>query len=345
MTTCKGCGVKLQSDDSLKVGYQINEKHAYCQRCYRLVHYGEITHTLSMDFNYQTIANQINLSASLLVWIVDLLDIESSLISGINRIFNYQKIIIIATKRDLLPKKVNDKKLIAFIKGRLNAFDIEIKDILLVGKTTKTDLILNYIKSHLTSQQVTFIGQANAGKSTLINRLTHNNSLTVSYYPGTTLDMITLNYPEFTIYDSPGFGNPHNYLWYLKKEDLKYVIFKNPLKEKIYQIYSAQSFAIENLVRFDISPQDKCSVVFYFSEFLNIHRGKLINADKYWDNINSNLLKTNNLIIKKKHLNLLPAPFDIVIKGLGWIKIINPIDSLSVYVHQDVDVIIRKVMI
>lgn len=345
MITCKGCGIKLQVNDPLLPGYQVDLNHDYCQRCYRLRHYGEIAHTLALDFNYQTIANQINQSDSLLVWIVDLLDIESSMISGINRIFNYQKIIMIGTKQDLLPKSLNEKKIINFLKQRLAAFDIKIADLILVGKNTNLNYILDFIKRNLISKQVAFIGQANAGKSTLINRLLNQANLTVSPYPGTTLDMISIDYPEFTIYDSPGFSNSSNYLWYIRPEDIKYVTIKVPLKPKIYQIYQPQSFTIANLVKLDVIPQDRASLIFYFSESLKIHRGKLtgLNDAEIVDHYQQ--LKTKDLKIKKKRINLIEPPFDIVVKGLGWIKVTKPLQEVIIYVAEAVEVVVRKALI
>ena len=37
---CYGCGCKLQNTDKEKIGYTPKEDSNYCQRCFRLMHYG-----------------------------------------------------------------------------------------------------------------------------------------------------------------------------------------------------------------------------------------------------------------------------------------------------------------
>ena len=40
---CKGCGARLQNDDENAIGYVPTLDSSYCQRCYRIRHYGDVT--------------------------------------------------------------------------------------------------------------------------------------------------------------------------------------------------------------------------------------------------------------------------------------------------------------
>ena len=44
MKKCKGCGIELQHKDREGVGYVADLKQDYCQRCFRLLHYGDTSH-------------------------------------------------------------------------------------------------------------------------------------------------------------------------------------------------------------------------------------------------------------------------------------------------------------
>ena len=41
MKKCKGCGIILQDEDNSKIGYVKSLDQDYCQRCFRLTHYGD----------------------------------------------------------------------------------------------------------------------------------------------------------------------------------------------------------------------------------------------------------------------------------------------------------------
>ena len=42
MKKCKGCGAPIQNKDPKMTGYSINLEQDYCQRCFRLTHYGDL---------------------------------------------------------------------------------------------------------------------------------------------------------------------------------------------------------------------------------------------------------------------------------------------------------------
>ena len=75
MKKCKGCGVKLQNDDPKKTGYVTSIEQDYCQRCFRLTHYGD---TKSLDFetinNDETYKIYDNYKKEIYILIIDAFD-------------------------------------------------------------------------------------------------------------------------------------------------------------------------------------------------------------------------------------------------------------------------------
>lgn len=349
MKRCKGCGAVLQHDNPQMLGYSPKAESEYCQRCFRLKHYDDLVTNYKDAIDYYAVAKQINQLDTLLVWVVDVFDFESNMVTAINRLFNYQDIVMIATKRDLLPQAITSQKLKQFIESRLAFYDIEIKDYVISGKGQyyNDDAIWEMIHQYRHGRAVTFIGQANAGKSTILNRLIQTNDLTVSKYPGTTLDLIALQHQDYQIYDTPGFNNQQSMLWVSKSQDLKAIVPTAMIKPKVFQLYEDQSFAIAGLVRLDIEIDQAASVIFYFANQLPIHRGKIVNADRLWSEEKHPSLKPliEKINRKQQRLHLLQTPMDIVIYGLGWICIHGNVKQVTVTTHQAVEVITRKAMI
>ena len=119
---CIGCGSIVQSDNPKKAGFvpssKLNseEEDVICRRCFRLKNYNEITPLEITKDDYLKIIGEIARTDSLIVKIIDIFDIEGSLIPQIQKLTNYNDLVIVANKRDLLPKTVKDSKLIHHLK-------------------------------------------------------------------------------------------------------------------------------------------------------------------------------------------------------------------------------------
>ncbi len=103
---CSGCGVALQDENILKLGYTINMDNDLCMRCYRLQHYGEYESVSSSLVDYPNILEMVNNSHDLVLYVVDIINIPVDL----NMINEYltNDIVLVINKRDLLPISVKD---------------------------------------------------------------------------------------------------------------------------------------------------------------------------------------------------------------------------------------------
>jgi len=165
---CFGCGSKLQTDNPKLAGYIPTEKFrlsSYCQRCFRIMHYG-------MQFKSETpkeiksIIKAINNDNKHVVFLVDFLSIDSKVIDIFNQI-NQKKILLIS-KSDIIPKSIKENMIKAFLVSFYH-INIEIK-LISSHNNYGVDSLLNYFKKHKITESY-IVGLSNAGKSTLVNKL------------------------------------------------------------------------------------------------------------------------------------------------------------------------------
>ena len=352
---CKGCGIVLQNTDEKALGYVPKLEADYCQRCYRIRHYGDVTVDMKQGIDSDQTLKKINQLDGIVFWIVDIFAFEASLIANLNKKLPGKKIVMVLTKRDVLPATVSDEKIFAFVQQRMKEENIHVEGILMVGGFLETgkeaqesiENILDIIEQF--DQNIIFMGVANAGKSTVINALLNQDTLTTSRNPGTTLDIVSIPRDHTVWYDTPGIENYHSVLTYLNKKDLKTVIPTKTILPLVFQIYEDQSFAVGGLARLDIVTDGKASVVGHFSRNLTIHRGKLEKADALWnDHLNEMLvpaLDTSLLTMHTYQASKSAGKMDVVIHGLGWFCVSGSVKSISVKVHKGIHVSFRKAMI
>lgn len=329
---CLGCGVELQDENMLLDGYTVNLENDLCQRCFRLKNYGEYQATTKTNEEYQQILETVGKTKDLVVYVTDVLNVEQDLYDI--RKFLPNKILLVLNKRDVIPKSVKDEKLIQYFKDKYDFFN----DIVVVSceKNMNIDHLLNRIKFFQVTKQVYIVGHTNAGKSSLINKLIKNYSdskqeLTISPLPSTTLNLINIEINDYlTIIDTPGLIDEGSITNYVDNELLKIITPKKEIKTKTYQLRRGQSIIIGDLVRIDYVDGEKNSFTLYIS---NDIKTKRIISSRHDD--------LKNLA---KRTYQLPFNQDIVIKGLGFIKVVNR-GVVDIYLNQRVETFLRDNLI
>ena len=329
---CLGCGVELQDENMLLDGYTVNLENDLCQRCFRLKNYGEYQATTKTNEEYQQILEAVGKTKDLVVYVTDVLNVEQDLYDI--RKFLPNKILLVLNKRDVIPKSVKDEKLIQYFKDKYDFFN----DIVVVSceKNMNIDHLLNRIKFFQVTKQVYVVGHTNAGKSSLINKLIKNYSdskqeLTISPLPSTTLNLINIEINDYlTIIDTPGLIDEGSITNYVDNELLIIITPKKEIKTKTYQLRRGQSIIIGDLVRIDYVDGEKNSFTLYIS---NDIKTKRIISSRHDD--------LKNLA---KRTYQLPFNQDIVIKGLGFIKVVNR-GVVDIYLNQRVETFLRDNLI
>lgn len=330
---CQGCGILLQDQNVLQEGYTTSLDNDLCQRCFRMRNYGEYQVVVKSNEEYLKILETVSKTNDLVVYVTDLLNLEKNIEEIRNMMSN--KMILVLNKIDVLPKSVKETKLIQYLESK----DIHFEDVIVisVNKNYNIDTLLRKIKYHQTSKNVYVVGHTNAGKSSLINQLIHNYSdnnqeLTMSPLPSTTLNMVHIDINEhLTLIDTPGLVDVGSILNHVDEKMVKKISPKKEIKPRTYQLRKNQSLVIEDLVRIDYVEGEKNSFTLFISNDLKVKRFL-------------NIIQHDDLKDKNKITYSVKYDEDLVISGLGFIKIVNK-GVIDLYIDKDVDSFMRKSLI
>lgn len=310
---CSGCGIILQTKDKNKDGYVDNLDKDLCYRCFRQKHYNEYQE--ANITNIDNILNNIK-DNDLVVYISNILNLN------IDYLNKFKRVILVLTKRDILPKSIIDDKIKNYIKkNNHNLIDIHIVSSI---NNYNIDNLYNSLLKHNITNNIYFIGNTSSGKSTLINKIISNytdidKDITTSMYPNTTLELINIKINNINYIDTPGLINKGSILNYIDSKIIKRINPKKEIKPLTYQLTGTGSLLIDDLVRIDYNC-NKTSITVYINNGIPV---KKINS-------NRNDLKEHN---KKSFSNLHNE--DIVIEDLCFIKFTNYID-LDIYTYNNV---------
>lgn len=357
---CIGCGSIIQSHDTKLPGYvpssKLDSEDIVCRRCFRLKNYNEVIPVSLTKEDYFNIISSIGEKDALIVKIIDIFDIEGSIIPQIQKLTNNNDLIVIANKVDLLPKSVKENKLKHHLTKIMADNNLKPLDIYLMSaiKNKNLDSIIKKVLELADGRDIYVVGATNVGKSTFINQILKNYTdgtdvITVSSNAGTTLDLIEIPFDNFNIIDTPGLINEEQITHYLSPKTLKLTTPKKEIKPKNYQLNSNQTLFIGGLARVDFVKGDQANFVCYISEQLNIHRTKLEKADNLYNTSLYNVLTppfTGEEYPLKKHKFSIKndKKYDIVLPGLGFITVIGNA-TLEVYTHIKSTPYIREALI
>ena len=360
---CYGCGAIIQSEDEKHIGYvpkaAMNQEHVLCQRCFRLKNYHQLKETTLTKDDFLDILQTIGEKDCLVVYIVDLFDFNGSLIQGLMRHIGYNDVLILANKRDLLPKSVKERKLEHWVRRQLKEEGIKPVDVMITSgkKNMNLDAIFDAIMEYRHGRDVYVVGTTNVGKSTFINALlkhyasqSQDHLITVSEFPGTTLNFIEIPLDEHsTLYDTPGIVNESQMTHLLKKEDIVRVIPQSELRPMVYQLNSDQTLYFGGLARMDYIAGDNASFIAYFSKNLKIHRTKTIKADELYNRHMALQYEIDDIKtidqMKAYEFQLPQGKCDIVISGLGFITANTNGGKVKMYAPPHISVTIREAII
>ena len=322
MSRCIGCGALLQTSSPNKVGYTLDLSKKLCKRCFDIRNYNAYSKVEDDKNHYLNILNNIKKTNDLVLLVIDFFSIHT-----LKEIATNNPVIIVFTKRDLLPRGIDEQRLLAKIKGNLNIVG---KVVISSQNNYHLDDLYHLIMKNKTSNNVYVIGYTSTGKSTLINKFIYNygdntKEITTSPLPSTTLDLIeTKINDELILIDTPGLLDEGSIILTASKEELKKIIPKKEIRPVVIQVKSPQTIIVDNLFRIDVKKGG--SLIFYMANSLKINRfysekKELKDLKCYhFDNLNNK---------------------DIVIKGLGFIKTRN-ISNLDIYIDENIKILLEQ---
>lgn len=363
---CIGCGVTIQTTDKTGLGFTpqsalekgLETGEVYCQRCFRLRHYNEITDVQLTDDDFLKLLHEVGDSDALVVNVIDIFDFNGSVIPGLPRFVSGNDVLLVGNKKDILPKSVKPSKISQWLMERAHEEGLRPVDVVLTSAQNKHAIreVIDKIEHYRKSRDVYVVGVTNVGKSTLINAIIQEitgdqNVITTSRFPGTTLDKIEIPLDDGSyIYDTPGIIHRHQMAHYLTAKNLKYVSPKKEIKPKTYQLNPEQTLFLGGLGRFDFIAGEKQGFTAFFDNELKLHRTKLEGASSFYDKHVGTLLTPPSSKEKEDFPKLVQHVFnikektDLVISGLGWIRVTGTA-KVAVWAPEGVAVVTRKAII
>ncbi|TYK22013.1 GTP-binding protein BRASSINAZOLE INSENSITIVE PALE GREEN 2 [Cucumis melo var. makuwa] len=373
------------------------EEVTVCARCHSLRNYGQVKNqaaeNLIPDFDFDRLmANRLMKSTSnlnnVVVMVVDCVDFDGSfpkraaksLFKALEGNKNdpklskkLPKLVLVATKVDLLPSQISPTRLDRWVRHRAKAAGApKLTGVYLVSSRKDVGVrnLLSLIKQLAGPRgNVWVIGAQNAGKSTLINALAKKErakvtKLTEAPIPGTTLGILRIAgilSAKAKLFDTPGLLHPYLMSMRLNREEQKMVEIRKELQPRTYRVKVGQTVHVGGLVRLDLNQAsvETIYVTVWASPNVSLHLGKIENADEIWKkhagirlqppigvDRASEIGKWAEREVKISGTSWVVNSIDISIAGLGWFSLgLKGEATLTLWIDNGIEVTLREPLV
>ena len=348
---CYRCGAALQEDDPTKEGYLSEEtkllegkEPLLCSTCYQEMHWNDKPKENCVPTSFLEMLRLANKKPALFVYMVDLFSFESSFITEVSKALEGAEILVLANKRDLLPKSIDEEYLREYVAlhfQRAGLTQVTEKDVYLTSVYRGFDLepVKLKIREERKGKDIYLLGASKSGKTLLVSSFlsTYKNDTGKTIAGGAYFDTgspvlrIPLDKDSY-LYDTEGF-NIDNSLFGHEGTPKELIVEEGEAVESSsFSLEKNGSLFLGLLARFDLLKTNRKSVpvTCFFSKKVQIKRvtpkKDMSNLfDKY---LEKKVLKPRLLSLKSsKDFDAFDFEFekeedrDFGIAGFGWMTL------------------------
>ena len=362
---CYGCGAVLQSEDPKAKGYLGHEvlengplgAPLFCEECWKTTRYNSAPSGAKASDDFLSMLRDARASDALIVYVVNLFSFECSFIPEVNEILGESKILVIANKRDLLPKKADDGWLRSYVAGhfRKSKLNVGKDDVYLLSLRSAMDIsdVVKKIDAARKGHDVYVIGAAGAGKTVFVNAYLRgyanrsNRNVSIAKYPKTSLNVMTIPLDSSSsLFDTPGTSPENSLLSKVGPMQLHGLVPQMEIKPRQYALAEKEKLVFgEGLATVTLTKGKRTALTVYCSNDLPI-------AKRLGNKLEDAFFKLVRQIGNAPK-EISPSDFDafdidveetgqrdIGIEGLGWFSFPASGQSFRLYVRKGVSLYI-----
>ncbi|HEY8391190.1 MAG TPA: GTPase [Capillibacterium sp.] len=352
---CFGCGILLQTTDPERPGYLPPGKEGafFCQRCYRLRHYGRFEAPTGDEAGLAEAIERALAKSDLILMVADVFDPEGSLSLQWTRLLKLP-VSLVVNKADLLPARTPWAEMVPWFQAlwrrRFPGQELtEVRVLAVRGGGPEGDARLEALKEELAGKKVTVLGAANVGKTSLLTALLAAEDEkraalpTVSRFPGTTQGITTwtLHAHRLTVFDTPGFLPGSRMGDQFSPETASRLLPAKKFQVKLWTLPPGGAVLGGGLVGiWNLSPADR-TLVFFSGEQVTLHRSRGEKAEKLHEEGPDWLRlcrKEERPARFTEEILTVKAGEDLYISGFGWVAVKKEAARLRVLVPAGVEV-------
>jgi 30S ribosome assembly GTPase len=362
---CYSCGVILQTSDKKKEGYvnpDVLERPLdtvlFCEKCYKEKAYNIAPAEASVSPDFLTMLLDAKASDALIVYVVDLVSFECSFNTELIDTIKGLNVLVLANKRDLMPKEAKDADLKEYVahRFRVASLPVQASDVLLLSLTTLVDLteVKKVIEKRRKRHDVYIIGPIGAGKSFFLSAYLRNfdnpsgKAIVTADYPGTHLSVMQIPLDRSSmIYDTPGTGIDNSLRGKAEPEVNRVIVPESPLKKRSFTLAKGESLLLGGLARLDLLSSDKKKLPLnaYFASGVQIKKVLHHGEEAFQKSLAKDALKPSTHLVKAlKDLDVYDVVVDelgsrdLGIAGLGWFNFPGLGETFRIYVPKGVSI-------
>ena len=359
---CQGCGILLQSTAPDRPGYlppgKVTAK--LCQRCFRLRHYGQFKTIADDEAALNRMLQTVVEKSDLILLVVDVFDPEGSMPTRLAPLFKLP-VFMVVNKADLLPKHTPWAEMVPWFENLwARRFPgIELRGVNVVsarGRGPDRMARLAVLKQELAGKNVTVMGAANVGKTSLLTALLASEDERkadlplVSRFPGTTQGTTAwvLRASRIKLYDTPGLVSGRRMGDLLTPATAGRLLPEKKYQVKLWDLPSDGAVLGGGLVGvWNMSPTAR-TLVFFTAEQTTLHRSRgekaeaLLGEGPDWLRVYCPRERPRE---EQENTFTVQAGEDLYISGFGWVAVKNAPACLRLIAPAGVEVGTRPSLI